>query len=41
MPIALSLTGGGIFRMHGRLGQRPMDVYRQLFVPRGVLWHMG
>ena len=41
VPIALSLTGGGIFRMHGRLGQRPMDVYRQLFVPRGVLWHMG
>ena len=41
VPIALALTHGGIFRMHGRLGQRPMDVYRDLFVPHGVLWRMG
>ena len=41
VPIALALTRGGVFRMHGRLGQRPMEVYRELFVPRGVLWHMG
>lgn len=41
VPIALSVSGGGVFRMHGRLGQRPMDVYRELFVPRGVQWHMG
>lgn len=41
VPIALALTHGGIFRMHGRLGSRPMDIYRELFVPRGVLWHMG
>lgn len=41
VPIALALTGGGVFRMHGRLGQRPMDVYRELFVPRGVMWRMG
>ena len=41
VPIALALTHGGIFRMHGRLGQRPMDVYRELFVPRGVMWRMG
>ncbi len=41
VPMALALTHGGVFRMHGRLAQRPMDVYRQLFVPRGVLWHMG
>ncbi len=41
VPIALALTGGGVFRMHGRLGQRPMDVYRELFVPRGVFWRMG
>lgn len=33
VPIALALTGGAVFRMHGRLGQRPMDVYRDLFVP--------
>ncbi len=41
VPIALAMTKGGVFRMHGRLGQRPMDVYRDLFVPRGVRWRMG
>lgn len=41
VPIALSLTGGATFRMHGQLGKRPMEVYRDLFVPRGVMWHMG
>ena len=41
VPIALSLTGGATFRMHGKLGQRPMEVYRDLFVPRGVTWRMG
>lgn len=40
VPIALALTGGGVFRMHGRLSKRPMDVYRDLFVPSGVLWRM-
>ena len=41
VPIALAMADGGVFRMHGRLGQRPMDVYRDLFVPRGVRWRMG
>lgn len=41
VPIAMAVSGGGMFRMHGRLGQRPMDVYRDLFVPRGAQWHMG
>ena len=41
VPIAMALTGGGVFRMRGRLGQRPMDVYRDLFVPQGCSWHMG
>lgn len=41
VPIALAMAGGGVFRMHGRLSQRPMDVYRDLFVPRGVKWRMG
>lgn len=41
VPIALSLTGGATFRMHGQLGKRPMEVYRDLFVPRGVTWRMG
>ena len=41
VPIALAIAGGGVFRMHGRLSQRPMDVYKDLFVPRGVRWRMG
>ncbi len=41
VPLALALSGGGLFRMHGRLGARPMDVYRDLFVPQGVKWRMG
>ncbi len=41
VPIALAMAKGGVFRMHGRLGQRPMDVYRDLFVPQGVRWRMG
>ncbi|MBQ2928614.1 MAG: 3-phosphoshikimate 1-carboxyvinyltransferase [Clostridia bacterium] len=41
VPIALAMAKGGVFRMHGRLGQRPMDVYRDMFVPRGVRWRMG
>ena len=41
VPIAMALTGGCVFRMHGRLGQRPMDVYRDLFVPQGTSWHMS
>ena len=41
VPIALAMCGAGVFRMYGRLGQRPMDVYRDLFVPRGVRWRMG
>lgn len=41
VPITLSVAGGGIFRMHGRLSKRPMEVYQDLFVPRGVNWRMG
>lgn len=41
VPIALTVAGGGTFRMHGRLGQRPMEVYQDLFIPRGVQWRMG
>ena len=40
VPIALVLTHGGVFRMRGRLGKRPMDVYRDLLVPNGVTWTM-
>ncbi|MDO4484313.1 MAG: 3-phosphoshikimate 1-carboxyvinyltransferase [Clostridia bacterium] len=41
VPIAMTMANGGVFQMHGRLGQRPMDVYRDLFVPRGASWWMG
>ena len=41
VPLAMTVAGGGVFRMHGRLGSRPMDVYRDLFVPHGVDWRMG
>ena len=41
VPLAMTVAGGGTFRMHGRLGARPMDVYRDLFVPQGVQWRMG
>ena len=41
VPLAMTLAGGGTFRMYGRLGSRPMDVYRDLFVPQGADWRMG
>ena len=41
VPLAMTVAGGGVFRMHGRLGSRPMDVYRDLFVPQGAQWRMG
>ena len=41
VPIAMARANGGVFRMHGRLGQRPMDIYRDLFVPQGASWRMG
>ena len=41
VPLAMTVAGGGTFRMHGRLGSRPMDVYRDLFVPHGAGWRMG
>ena len=41
VPLAMTVAGGGVFRMHGRLGSRPMDVYRDLFVPQGADWRMS
>ncbi|MGI6160758.1 MAG: 3-phosphoshikimate 1-carboxyvinyltransferase [Christensenellales bacterium] len=37
IPIAL-LNGGGVFSGRGRLMQRPLDVYRDIFTPMGVTW---
>ena len=41
VPIALASAGGGVFRMHGDLGRRPLDIYRDLYVPQGIRWRMG
>ena len=41
VPVAMTRAGGGVFRMHGRLGSRPMDIYRDLFVPQGTRWNLG
>ena len=41
VPLALIHCHGGIFRMRGRLSRRPMEVYKDLFVPHGVTWHMS
>lgn len=40
VPITMTRAEGGKFCLHGRLSRRPMDVYRELFVPRGALWQM-
>ena len=39
IPLALDGHGPVRFVGHGRLMQRPLDVYEQLFVPRGIAWH--
>lgn len=38
LPIALVLRGGGAFTGRGRLFQRPMEPYRNLFREKGVLY---
>ena len=40
--VPLALDGRGPVRLvgHGRLMQRPMEVYERLFVPRGVRWSL-
>lgn len=38
IPLALDGRGPVRFIGHGRLMQRPLDVYEQLFTPRGVKW---
>ena len=40
IPLALDGRGPVRFIGHGRLMQRPLDVYEQLFTPRGVLWSL-
>lgn len=38
IPVALVLRGGGAFVGHGRLMQRPLEPYRDLFREKGVLY---
>ena len=38
IPLALDGRGPVRFVGHGRLMQRPLSVYEQLFIPRGVRW---
>ena len=40
IPLALDGRGPVRFIGHGRLMQRPLDVYEQLFTPRGVKWQL-
>lgn len=41
--IPLALDGRGPVQLvgHGRLMQRPLDIYEQLFIPRGVRWNLS
>ena len=41
IPLALDGRGPVRFVGHGRLMQRPLSVYEQLFVPRGIRWTPG
>ena len=41
IPLALDGCGPVRFVGHGRLMQRPLSVYEQLFVPRGVRWALS
>lgn len=40
IPLALDGRGPVRFIGHGRLMQRPLDVYEQLFTPMGVRWEL-
>lgn len=41
IPFALDGRGPVHFIGHGRLMQRPLTVYEELFTPRGVSWHQS
>ena len=38
IPVALAVRGGGRFTGHGRLMERPLKPYEELFRERGVAW---
>lgn len=39
IPVALTLAGEAVFTGTGRLGERPLDVYRETFSSMGIFWH--
>ena len=41
IPIALSLRGGGVFRGHGRLMERPLTPYLEIFREKGISWSLA
>ena len=38
IPVALAVSGGGIFTGHGRLMERPMEPYENLFREKGIFY---
>ena len=40
IPIALAVAGGGVFTGHGRLMERPLKPYEDLFREKGVAWKL-
>ena len=38
IPVALAVAGGGRFRGHGRLMQRPQEPYFEIFREKGIAW---
>lgn len=41
IPIAIILSGGAVFTGCGRLGERPLEVYRNLFTSMGISWEQA
>ena len=41
IPLALTLTGGGVFTGRGRLMERPQTPYFQLFREKGIFYEQG
>lgn len=38
IPVALAVQGGGTFRGHGRLMERPQEPYFEIFREKGIAW---
>ena len=40
IPVALAVRGGGIFTGQGRLMERPLGPYEELFKEKGIFWEL-